>query len=237
MKAGKSWAALGCALCMNAGAQTSDVWLVFGGTQASSPSGYSYLGVLKPLHGASLGQGAFHRTIASWLRYEYETTVAGQRVMAQARAPGVETGWGYAWRTGGTQMEASLSVGVRDTDLRPAALDSDVRGVQWALTPQWAMQHPLSATCALDVMASYALGPRDRYLRARVLESSWMPGGRVGLELSHQQGQTYRQVSWGLVGSRDVAGGVRLELGAGQMLSREGRTDPYLSLAFSWVPR
>lgn len=223
-------------LCAQPAPGTPPGWLVFGGAQTSGTSSYSYLGALKPFEGSRLGEGTFHRTIASWLAYEYETTLSGRRTMVKARAPGIETGVGHAWKRGATQWEASLSVGVRDTDIDPGEVDNDVRGVKGSLTPQVAFQHPLWDGIQAEGRASYSFGPQDRYAMARLVGTTWLPGWRTGVQVSHQEGQTYRNVSAGLFAGKDLAGGWRLELGAGQILSLEGESDPYAMLAFSWLP-
>lgn len=220
----------------SATAADDPAWLVFGGVQGSAASGFSHLGLMRPLKGARWGEGFFHRTMASWLSYEYDTTVGGQPTRVKARAPGLEAGVGHAWRRGAVQSEASLGVGVRDTDIDPAGVHSSLRGQRWALIPQVAMALPVGAAWEGEAMASYQIGPGDRFVRARLIGTRLRPGWRIGAEVAHQQGRTYRNLSAGVLAGKDLAGGVRLELSLGQVHTREGRREPCIGLAFSWMP-
>jgi hypothetical protein len=91
---GRGLAAAGLLAALHAGAHAQETVapLFIGGVQASSLGGYGYAGVIKPFAGARLGEGWFHRSVASVLTYRYDATVAGRATCTPARR-----GWNSRW--------------------------------------------------------------------------------------------------------------------------------------------
>lgn len=204
--------------------------LFIGGVQASSLGGYAYAGVIKPFAGARLGEGWFHRSVASVLTYRYDATLQGRTRNVHARAPGLEVAVGRAWSGERASLELSAGVGLRYTRLSPVDPDSDVRGTQWAFTPQLIARQAFTQSVDGDVLASYSAGPNSRYVRARLgaRPADW--GWRMGLESTLSSGESYRQVGVGLFGARSLVSGLSLEVSAGRLRSRDGKEDPYIAV-------
>jgi len=207
--------------------------LVIGGSQISSESSYTYLGVITPVQGARLGQGWFQKTVGSWLTYRYDTEHNGAPVGVRASAPGIETGMGYAWQGESLKGDVSLTVGVRHTRLRPADVPTDgPEGTQLTLTPQLAAGYQFSRTVDADLIASYSLGTRSRFARLRW---GFQPGGdwRAGLEGVLSQGPDYRNLQRGVFVGLPLAQGWFIDVNAGQVQPRDGQRTPYVGLSFS----
>ena len=104
-------------------AQTS---LGLAGVQASSTSTYAYAGEIRPLTGNSLGQGGYRKIILSWLAYDYQTMVNSVDTNIQVKSPGIEAGFGYAWKTGSLNLDVSAMAGYRHRSISPV-VPSDER--------------------------------------------------------------------------------------------------------------
>ncbi|WP_157271545.1 cellulose biosynthesis protein BcsS [Azohydromonas aeria] len=204
--------------------------LAIAGVQASALGGYGYLGVIQPFAGAKLGEGWFHRTVASWLTYRYDATPGGTAQRVHARAPGLDFGLGRAWSAPDWGVELSAGVGLRHTRLRPDDPGNDARGTQWAFTPQLIARRQFTPALDGDLIASYSAGPNSRFLRARLGARAGASGWRLGGEGLLSSGPEYRQVGVGLFGARFFDSGLALELSAGRLRSREGREEPYVAI-------
>lgn len=211
--------------------------LYIGGTQGSSAGTYTYAGQIVPLEGARVGQGWFRKNIASWLTYRYDTTIDGLPVEARAAAPGLETGVGYAWDGERFKGDASISLGVRHTRLRPhEARATGQHGTQVMLTPQVAARYLFSPRWDADALASYSLGAHSLYARTRVGVRPEGTSWRLGLESSLSRGRDYRTVNAGVFAGRPVGdGGWFVELNAGRARPQDGSTTPYIGLSVSLV--
>lgn len=234
------YALLACLACTglsaHAQARADSPRLWIGGIQGSATGTYSYAGQIVPLEGARVGQGWFQKTVASWLTYQYDTTVEGVATDAEAGAAGIEGGWGYAWDTERFKGDVALALGVRNTRLRPAAARADgEHGTRVTLTPQIAVRYLITRQWDTDVLASYSAGPGSRFARARVgvqpAESAW----RLGLETSLSQGADYRTQQAGVFAGRSFGSGWFLEFNAGQAKPRDGKSAPYMGLSASLV--
>ncbi|ART53319.1 hypothetical protein CBP34_18880 [Acidovorax carolinensis] len=227
-------AALLCAGGLAQGQETQRLFI--GGSQASSAGSYTYAGQIAPLEGARVGQGWFHKSVASWLTYRYDTDVQGLPVQARAGAAGFETGWGYAWDGDRLQGDVALSVGLRHTRLRPDAVRaSGEHGTRITLTPQISARYLITPQWDADMLASYSAGTRSRFARARV---GWRPADtawRVGLEATLSQGKDYRTEQAGLFAGHSIGAGWFLEINAGQAKPRDGKSTPYIGLSASLV--
>lgn len=210
--------------------------LFIGGSQGSSASTYTYAGQIVPLEGARVGQGWFHKSVASWLTYGYSTEIGGAPTQARAGAASFESGWGYAWDGVQLKGDVSLTLGVRDTRLRPRELRADgLHGTRVALTPQVGVRYSFTPQWDADILASYSIGTQSSFSRARIggrpADTSW----RLGVETSLSEGQNYRTQQIGVFAGRDVGLGWFVEMNAGQAQSKNGNNTPYVGMSFSLV--
>lgn len=231
-----AWAALAAsgsaALAQEPAAQA----LYIGGSQGSSAGTYTYAGQIAPLEGARVGQGWFRKHVASWLTYRYDTEVGGTPIRARAGAAGFETGWGYAWDTDRFKGDVSLGLGVRHTHLRPVVARADgEHGTRVTLTPQVAARYLFTPQWDASVLASYSLGARSSFARAR---TGVQPGGspwRLGVEASLSQGRDYRTQQVGAFAGRPVGTGWFVEVNAGHARPKDGKDSPYVGVSLSLV--
>ncbi|HVL43811.1 MAG TPA: cellulose biosynthesis protein BcsS [Acidovorax sp.] len=229
------WVGLSCAGAL-ASAQDAAPRLYIGGSQGSSAGTYTYAGQIVPLEGARVGQGWFQKTVASWLTYQYDTTVAGAPTEAKAGAAGIEGGWGYAWDTERFKGDASLSLGLRHTQLRPAAARADGQhGTRVTLTPQIGARYLFTPRWDADVLASYSAGTHSSFGRARMGVRPGDTEWRLGLEATLSQGKDYRTQQTGVFAGRNLGTGWFLEVNAGQARPRDGKSTPYVGLSASLV--
>lgn len=229
------WVGLSCAGAL-ASAQDAAPRLYIGGSQGSSAGTYTYAGQIVPLEGARVGQGWFQKTVASWLTYQYDTTVAGASTEAKAGAAGIEGGWGYAWDTERFKGDASLSLGLRHTQLRPAAARADGQhGTRVTLTPQIGARYLFTPRWDADVLASYSAGTYSSFGRARMGVRPGDTEWRLGLEATLSQGKDYRTQQTGVFAGRNLGTGWFLEVNAGQARPRDGKSTPYVGLSASLV--
>lgn len=223
-----------CAGLASAGAVHADepTWLLFGGAQASSENSYLYAGGIEPMWGGGVGQGWFGKVVASWLRYRYDTVQGGAPVEVRASAPGIEVGVGQAWRAGALSADASLSVGVRRTQLRPDVPSDTPTGTRFTLTPQVAARYDFTSLVNADTLASYSFGTRALFWHTRVgldPAAHW----RTGIEGVLSSGPDYRSVQRGVfVGTRAGEGGW-VEMNAGRARARDGKQSSYIGISAS----
>lgn len=206
--------------------------LFIGGAQSSSESSYSYLGVIRPVWGGTVGDGWFGKAVASWLTYRYATVMVGRDVDVRASAPGIDSGLGYAWRRGALSGDVSLAVGVRNARLRPDVTTDRPKGTRVTLTPQMAARYDPTPSAYADMLASYSFGTRGSFVRARLAlrpASAW----RAGLEGTVAEGADYRTVQRGVFAGTDAGAGWSIELHAGQARARDGHRAPYGGLSVS----
>lgn len=206
--------------------------ILIGGSQAGSRDSYSYLGFVMPALDGQVGQGWYVRAVASWISYRYDKDVDGRTVEVRAKAPGVDAGLGYAWRSAASSADLSLAVGARHTSLSPDVQTDGPKGSNFTLTPQVMAQHSFGPSVDADLLANYSFGTQDRFARARLglhPNSRW----RTGVEAAVAAGADYRNTRAGLFAGTSFASGWWVDLSAGRSHSRDGKQGNYLSVALS----
>ena len=210
-------------------AQTS---LGLAGVQASSTSTYAYAGEIRPLNGNSLGQGGYRKIILSWLAYDYQTMVNSVDTNIQVKSPGIEAGFGYAWKTGSLNLDVSAMAGYRHRSFSPVVPSDERAGTVLTLSPQLQARLDLRAGFDADLLANHAIGLGSTFARARVgwkPEASW----RVGVEAIQSQGPTYRVRQQGAFVMWPLTRDVSIDLSAGRAKSQDGVQSGYLGLGLS----
>jgi len=207
--------------------------LVIGGSQHSSNSSYSYLGLITPIWGGKIGDGWFNNTIASWLTYDYNGSQNGSTVHVKAKAPGIETGLGYAWSGPKYALSFSTTLGFRDIGLNPKlANDDGPEGGTFAVSPQIQARYELLPKLDTDLISSYSFGPDSSFNRLR-LGWTGIPGWRIGIEEVLQRGQTYQNEQQGIFITKYLSNGISLELSGGTSKPRDDKSSPYIGISFA----
>lgn len=207
--------------------------LIIGGTQHASNSSYTYLGVINPIWGGKVGQGWFNNTIASWLTYDYTGSLNGRSVGVEAKAPGIESGLGYAWSGPKYALSMSTTLGLRDIGLSPKLPNDDgPEGKTFSFSPQIQVRYQLFPKLDADLISSYAFGPDSSFNRLRF---GWtdLPGWRIGVEGIVQHGQTYHIEQQGIFLTKYLSNGLALEISAGRSRPRDDDSSPYFGISFA----
>lgn len=209
--------------------------LFIGGVQASSNSSYSYGGLIIPIWGGKLGQGWFNRSIASYLTYEYRTTVNGQDVKVKAKAPGADVGLGYSWAGRSYGINLSGAIGYRYFDLKPQLPENDPKGSVYYFSPQLQARYNFTSKLDADLISSYTYGKKSAESFFNRVRFGYMPtyDWRFGLEDIYQEGNNYRIKQYGLFATTYFSNGLGVELngGVGEDLNSSG--SPYFGISFS----
>lgn len=206
--------------------------VMFGGTQASSRSGYTYLGAIMPLQGSELGLGAYGKAIASWLNYRYNSSELGPVTEIDASGPGVEVGAGYAWRDERGTLDLSATVGYRELHVTPFVPANQKSGGVLTLNPQLAASTRLSGTVDADLLANYAIGLGSSWARARIgtkPSGSW----RAGVEAVFLDGHNYSIRQQGVFLSLPIDAGTSIEFIVGRSKPRDDNASAYAGIAFA----
>lgn len=225
---------LGLFIATGAHAKDDDP-LFIGGVQASSDSSYTYAGIITPIWGGKLGQGWFNRTIASWLTYEYSTTVNGADRTVRAKAPGVETGLGYAWAGANYGIGLSAAIGYRYFKVSPDLPDEDPQGGVVTFSPQVQANYAFTKRWDTDLIASHTFAGKSAESTFGRLRFGFKPrqDWRLGIEGIHQEGENYRIEQSGLFATKYLANGWGVELSGGNANSKDGNDSAYMGLAVS----
>lgn len=224
-------ATLSLLACAESHAQAS---LYLAGIQTSSTTTYTYVEQVKPLAGATLGQGWYSKARLSWLDYNYAVTQNNADVKVSANAPGLEAGMGYAWQSKDFRVDLSASAGYRYLSLKPALPADEKTGGIFTLKPQvqarWQM-HPLLDA---DLIADTTIGMHSAFVRSRL---GWRahPDWRIGVESMQQNGSNYRIRQTGLFAATPLSNGVGLEFNTGRTEPRDGQAGNYLGVGLSRV--
>ncbi len=200
------------------------LWLA--GAEVSPGNSYAYAGVLLPAFGGNLGEGFVQRYWVDRVTYRYDSN--GQTI--EAKGPGAEAALGYVTPTTGGSLSGMLGLVYRDTRLSPDDPDSAARGAHWRVKAQGEFNHALTDELDLDLMASYVLGQRGYWSRAR-LGHALGNGLRAGPELVIQGDPDYRVTQYGafLTGLR-LSSSVQAGVKAGMRDQRDESTRGYLGL-------
>lgn len=206
--------------------------LIFGGTQQSNQSNYTYLGAIRPIWGGELGQGWFQSLIASWLAYQYEVTFNNQPDTLKAKAPGIDAGLGYAWTGHDYTLNFSVAAGYRHYNLSPNVPGEKPEGSVFNLTPQIQAGYQLTKLIDIALLSNYSFGQQSNFNRVR-LGAKYIDNWHLGLEAMYQEGRNYRIQQHGLFATHYFNNGVSLELSGGQLKSQDDKTTGYFGVAFS----
>lgn len=222
----------GCSLILSllAGAAQGDperLWLA--GAETAASNQYQYAGLLLPAAGGHLGEGLRQRYWADRLTYRYES--GGRTIRAEAY--GAEAALGYAATTRHGVVAGYLGVLYRDTDLRPEDPGNAARGGQFRLKAQLENTIRLAYGREVDLMASYIVGQRGYWGRAR-LRQPLDNGLHTGPEFLLQGDPEYRvsQAGW-FLGGLSLGTGVELGLKAGVRMQRGEGNHGYLGVEFT----
>lgn len=206
--------------------------VMFGGTQGSSRSAYTYVGAIAPLQGAELGRGLYGKAVASWLDYRYDSSEQGPSTEIHARGAGVELGAGYAWRLERGTVDLSATVGYRDLRVTPYAPTDQKSGGVLTLNPQLAASTRLSEAVDGDLIANYAIGLGSSWARARIgakPSGSW----RAGVEAIFVDGPNYSIRQQGVFMSVPVDAVTAIEFSIGRSKPRDDDAATYVGIGFS----
>lgn len=209
--------------------------LFISGIQASSNSSYSYGGLITPIWGGKLGQGWYNRTFASYLTYDYTTTVNGQNIKVKAKAPGADIGLGYSWAGKSYGISLSGAIGYRYFDLKPQLPENDPSGSVYYFSPQLQARYNFTPKIDADLISSYTYGNKNADIFFNRVRLGYKPSDdwRFGLENIYQEGNNFRIKQYGLFATTYFKNGLGVELngGVGQDLNSSGL--PYFGISFS----
>jgi hypothetical protein len=206
--------------------------LMIGGTQHSSESAYTYLGLIRPIWGGELGKGWFHSVIGSWLAYEYDINIGNQPDTLKAKAPGIDTGLGYAWTGKDYNLSLSMALGYRHYNLSPNVPGEKPEGSTFNLTPQVQAGYNLTDSVDVALLSNYSFGQQSNFNRLR-LGFKPINNWHMGLEALYQEGRNYRIKQQGLFATTYLNNGLSLELSGGNLESKDGSSTGYVGIAFS----
>ena len=224
--------ALALVLAMPLSHAESPTNVMFGGTQASSRSGYTYLGAIAPMQGSELGLGAYGKAIVSWLNYRYNSSELGPVTEIDTSGAGIEAGAGYAWRDERGTLDLSATIGYRDLHVTPFVPANQKSGGVLTLNPQLAASTRLGSTADADLIANYAIGLGSSWARARI---GTRPSGtwRAGVEAVFLDGRNYSIRQQGVFLSLPIDAGMAIEFIVGRSKPRDDNASAYAGIAFS----
>lgn len=206
--------------------------VMFGGSQGSGSSSYTYLGAMTPIASAEPGMGPYAKVILSWLDYRYGSSERSTLSEINARGAGLELGAGYAWRYERGSIDLSATVGYRDLRVTPFAPKDQKSGSVLTLNPQIYASTPLSDKTDADLIANYAIGLGSSWARARVgakPSGSW----RAGLEAIFLDGPNYRIRQQGVFVSLPVDALTSLEFTLGRAKPQDSSASTYVGIGFA----
>ncbi len=221
-------------LSLNASAKDDDP-LFIGGFQRADHNSYTFAGVITPILGGKLGEGWFNRTIASWLTYEYDASYNGQPTTLKAKAPGIETGFGYAWQGKSYGINLSASVGYRDFRLSPNIPDEEPEGKVLVFSPQLQARYDITEHIETDLIASHAFAKKNAETSFGRLRLGYKPrwDWKFGLEGVYQEGENFRVKQNGLYLVHYLSSGWGVEVSGGKAESRDNSSSAYFGLGIS----
>lgn len=219
----------------SAGAETADnAPLLILGVQGSSASSYSYAGVIKPMAGATLGQGWFSQVMASWLTYRYQSTDQNNAsVEVHGTAPAIEAGVGYGWKTDQLSTTLSGMAGYRHIRRSPDVGSGSPQGGVATFTPQLQMSYSLSKSTRAELATSYTFGEKNFFSRVRAHTALNESGLRAGVEAAYLRGPDYRSQQGGLFVTTSVAPGIGLILDVGIARDQNAKKSFYAGISLA----
>ena len=206
--------------------------LAIAGSQYSANSTYSYAGFVQPLKNAELGSGWYRKVFTSYLTYNYKDSASGTEI--HASAPGIEGGFGRAWKTEKWDMDLSATLGYRHINLSPFAPISDKSGNVVTLNPMLQARYRFNQKFDVDIIATHSLGQSSSYARERLGWTS-SSGMRFGPEFIQVIGPTYHNTQLGLFAAMPLKNGASLEFSAGRIQPRDGGSSAYIAIGLTKV--
>ncbi len=209
--------------------------LFIGGFQRAEHNSYTYAGLITPILGGKLGEGWFNRTIASWLTYEYDTSYNGQPTQLKAKAPGIETGFGYAWAGKSYGVNISASVGYRDFRLSPNVAGEEPEGKVLVFSPQLQARYDITEHIETDLIASHAFAKKNAETSFARLRLGYKPrwDWKFGIEGIYQEGENFRVKQQGLYVVTYLKNGWGVEASGGNAESRDNSSSAYIGFGVS----
>lgn len=207
-------------------------YLMIGGSQYSSESSYSYLGLIRPIGNAEIGHGWFQSIIGSRLSYQYGINENNQANTLKVKAPGIETGLGYSWSSNVYNLSLSMAVGYRYYNLNPYVSGEKPEGSTYNLTPQIQAGYNLTNKIDVGLLSNYSFGQQSNFNRLR-LGYKPVNNWHVGLESMYQQGRNYRIKQQGIFATTYLDHGLSLDVSGGNLDSGNNSSTAYFGLAFS----
>jgi hypothetical protein len=203
--------------------------IALGGAEAGSDNSYLYAGVVRPLQGSTLGNGAVQRYWVDRTTYTYD----GGNGKIDAEAWGVEAALGYQGAHDQTWWGTYAALVYRDTHLSPDDPSSRARGGNLRAKVQVEGETPLSASWRINGNASYVFGQQNYWVRGRLL---YRLSGTLstGPEVLTQGDPDYKisQVGWVVTGLRPTPD-LDLALKLGAKKPRGEATQGYVGIELS----
>ena len=208
--------------------------VVFGGAQAGPRNDFAYLGMIQPLPGTQLGNGAYGKAMLSWLDYRYDSDEAGPLTEVRSRGPGIEFGAGYAWRYGRGTVDLSATAGYRDLRVAPFVPRRQEVGSVLTLNPQLSASIQLNDRVSADLIANHAIGLGSSWARTRL---GMQPSGswRAGMEAIFLHGRNYQTRQHGVFISVPLDARRSLEFSIGRSEPRGEATGTYLAAGVAFT--
>lgn len=206
--------------------------LVIAGSQYNASSTYSYIGFIQPLKNAEIGSGWYRKVFASYLTYNYKDSASGTDI--RASAPGIEGGFGHAWKTEKWNMDLSAALGYRHIGLSPFAPINDKNGNVITLNPMVQARYRFNEKLDFDILATHSLGQSSTYARERLGWTS-SSGMRFGPELIQAIGSNYHNSQYGVFAGVPLKNGTWFELSTGRSQARDGGSSAYIAIGLAKV--
>jgi hypothetical protein len=206
--------------------------LAIAGSQYSANSTYSYVGFVQPLKNAELGSGWYRKVFTSYLTYNYKDSASGSEI--KASAPGIEGGFGHAWKAEKWNIDLSATLGYRHINLSPFAPINDKKGNVITLNPMVQARYRFNQKLDFDIIATHSLGHSNSYSRERLGWTS-SSGMRFGPELIQAIGSNYHNSQYGVFAGIPLKNGTWFELSTGRSQARDGGSSAYIAIGLAKV--
>lgn len=225
------FAALTILSCNAALAQDASQNLWIAGTQWSRNDGFTYGGVILPLEGSQLGQGAYQRHVLSHLHYAYDSYRDGENVRVRAQSPGLESALGYAWKGDRYTLDLSAGLSLRHLSFRPFVPDDERSGWQLDLVPQLQASYRLADSLKISGIAAAGVHQHSRFLRGRLAyePESWS----TGVQTTYLAGNSYRTRQYTAFAGTTLWKGMHAEISVGRSKPESDPASTIISLDLS----
>ncbi|MDA9221349.1 cellulose biosynthesis protein BcsS [Methylophilaceae bacterium] len=181
------------------------------GTQYSSTSTSSYMGVILPFHGSQMGNGYVHRLFLDYQEYQYNKNTT----TIQAKAPGLSYSIGYQGSMDAGHYGVFMGMNLKDTNLSPDDTDNKGSGFKTDPIVGVELDKNIMESFNAAMYANYTLGRRAYWSKFK-LKSNSIPL-HPGVEFTIQGDATYtkRQAAISINDLDIVGGDYRFNISAG----------------------